>query len=132
MPTKPADSIPITSPVQRTAGSRPARADAWAGIFCFPCAGLSRSLQQTFEHRKKLAFLESDMSRQAFAEAIQCPGIVLSQGIEQSAQLTMVCQGTLEQRLCFRAVQERQQRYLLDPEVRLQFIRECPDHALAG
>src|SRR3972149_3007447 len=80
MPTKPADSIPITSPVQRTAGSRPARADAWAGIFCFPCAGLSRSLQQTFEHRKKLAFLESDMSRQAFAEAIQCPGIVLSQG----------------------------------------------------
>src|SRR3989338_10528066 len=125
MPTEPADSVPITSPVQRTAGSRPAREDMLAGIFCFPCAGRSFPLQQTFEHRKKLALLESDMSRQAFAKAVQCPGIVLPQRNEQSAQLTMVCQGTLEQRLCFRAVQQRQQRYLLDPEVRLQFIREC-------
>src|SRR5450759_2506835 len=106
MPTKPADSIPIKSPVQRTVESRPARADVWAGIFCFPCAGLSLSLQQNFEHWKKLALFESDMRRQAFAETIQCPGIVLSQGIDQPAQLLMVCQGALGQRLCFCALQQ--------------------------
>jgi len=43
----------------------------------------------------------------------------------------MVCQCVLDQRLCFCIVKQRQQRLFLDLEMRLQFICECPDCALA-
>lgn len=73
------------------------------------------------------------MSREAFAEALQCHGIVLLQGIDQSAQLLMVCQCVLNQWLCCCAVQQQwQQRLFLELEVWLQRIRECMDYALAS
>jgi len=88
--------------------------------------------QQTFKRRKKFPFFEADMRRQELAEIVQRSNIILSQTIEQRAQLLVIRLGALCERLVFCLMQERQQRLLLNLKMRLQFNGECPNHALAG
>ncbi|MDP1742451.1 MAG: hypothetical protein Q8L50_15315 [Polaromonas sp.] len=89
-------------------------------------------LKQGFNYREKLSFLESHMGCQALAKAAQRFSVIPPQFIKQRPQLLVFRHGALRKRPGFRAEQKRQQRLFLDLKVRLQFIGERPDCALAG
>ena len=76
------------------------------------------------------ALLEADMRSEQFGETPKRFGIRVSKCIGQTPQLGMVGQGTFDQRVVARLCKDYEEAQLLDAKMRIEFDRECLDHAL--